>query len=164
MAKVFLSLGSNQGDRSANLAEAIRLLRTEVTVAAVSPVYETEPVGYLDQPWFLNLVCEIVTDKTPRQMLTLAGKVEQALGRVREIRYGPRTVDVDILLYDDLVLDEPDLQIPHPRMIERAFVLIPLAEIAGDFIHPGTKTSISTLKDMMTDKSQVRLWKGDRHV
>lgn len=162
MARVFLGLGSNQGDRHANLLEALRLLGSEVAITRVSSFYETEPVGYIDQEWFLNAACEATTDKTPRQMLTLANDVEQALGRTREIRWGPRTIDVDILLYDDLVLNEPDLQVPHPRMLERAFVLIPLAEIADEVIHPVAKLSIGTLAARLADRSEVHIWKGNR--
>lgn len=161
MARVFLGLGSNQGDRRANLAAAVRLLESEVKVEKVSSIYETEPVGYLDQPWFLNAVCEVITGRTPRQMLALAGSIEASLGRVREIRYGPRTIDVDVLMYDDFILDEPDLQIPHPRMLERAFVLVPLAEIASEVVHPKAKLTIGALRDTLGDKAQVRHWKGD---
>lgn len=164
MAKVYLGLGANLGDRTANLVAALRMLGRQASIVRVSPLYETEPVGYVDQPWFLNAACEIVTDKTPREVLALANAVEAELGRIRDVRYGPRTVDVDILLYDDLVVDEPDLQIPHPRMTERPFVLVPLADIAGDVVHPGLQKTINTERDAVDDKSAVRLWKDDWYV
>ncbi|MCL5263783.1 MAG: 2-amino-4-hydroxy-6-hydroxymethyldihydropteridine diphosphokinase [Chloroflexi bacterium] len=162
MATVFLGLGSNQGDRMQNLRMALQLLAHEVTVNRVSSIYETEPVDYLDQPWFLNAVCQIETELSPRETLALANRVEQELGRQRTVRYGPRTIDVDILLYDNCVIDEPDLRIPHPEMAKRAFVLVPLAEIGGHIVHPRLGTSVDDLMHRLGDSSQVRLWKEDK--
>lgn len=140
MADVYLGLGSNLGDKVANLREALRLLAgtrdSEVTLLAVSSLFRTEPVGYLDQDWFLNAAAHIETQLTPRELLNRLLGIEQALGRVRTVRNGPRIIDLDILLWGNLVVDEDDLVIPHPRMHERLFVLDPLAEIAPDIRHP----------------------------
>jgi len=124
--RAFLSLGSNMGDRQRHLTDAIESL---AGVVAVSPVYETEPVGGPLQDPFLNVVVELDTDLTPRQLLGVAHRLESAAGRVRVEHWGPRTLDVDILLFGDLVVDEPDLVIPHPRMWDRRFVLAPLADL-----------------------------------
>ena len=141
----YLGLGSNLGDREENLRKALSLLGDVGEIIALSSVYETEPWGYAEQPSFLNMVCGFRTSLSPPELLALAQEVERKLGRVRTIRYGPRTMDVDILLYGDLVLDTPDLQIPHPRIPERAFVLAPLAEIAPDVEHLTLKRPISAL-------------------
>ena len=133
--RAFLGLGSNLGDRWATLRAAVAALPD---VVAVSPVYETEPVGGPPgQPPYLNLVVELDTDRTPRDLLEEAHRLEAAAGRVRTDRWGPRTLDVDVLLVGDLVVDEPDLVVPHPRMAERAFVLAPLADLAPDLVPPG---------------------------
>jgi 2-amino-4-hydroxy-6-hydroxymethyldihydropteridine diphosphokinase len=141
--KIFLSLGSNVGDREANLRAAIERL----PILRVSPTYETEPVDFTDQPWFLNLVIEIETDLSPRELLTATSRIEHELGRVRDIPKGPRTIDIDILLYGDEVIDEPDLQIPHLRMVERRFVLAPLADLAPDLRHPVTHRTVREMLD-----------------
>jgi|SRR5579883_668428 len=143
-AKVYLGLGSNVGDREGNLKSAIERL----PVVRVSPIYETEPVDYTDQPWFLNLVVEIETDLSPRDLLRFTAAIEQDLGRTRDIPKGPRTIDIDILFYGDVVVDEPDLQIPHPRIAERRFVLAPLADLAPDFRHPVTHR---TVREMLAE-------------
>ena len=141
----YLGLGSNLGDREENLRKALSLLGDVGEITALSSVYETEPWGYAEQPYFLNMVCEFRTSLSPPELLALAQEVERRLGRVRTIRYGPRTMDVDILLYGDQIVDTPDLQIPHPRIPERAFVLAPLAEIAPDVEHSTLKRPISAL-------------------
>ncbi|WP_274365929.1 2-amino-4-hydroxy-6-hydroxymethyldihydropteridine diphosphokinase [Paenibacillus thermotolerans] len=131
-AKVaYLGLGSNVGDRERQLFEAIRLLDAveNTSVTAVSRVYETDPVGYLDQPAFLNMACRLETALSPQQLLQAVAVIEGRLGRERIIRWGPRTIDIDILLYDDLKLDTPELTIPHPRLLERLFVLAPLRDV-----------------------------------
>lgn len=131
-ARAFLGLGSNVGDRWAHLRAAVGALPD---VAAVSPVYETDPVGGPeDQEPYLNCVVMLLTDRTPRQLLSLCRELETAAGRVRTERWGPRTLDVDVLLVGDMVVDDPDLQVPHPRMRERPFVLVPLADLAPDLV------------------------------
>lgn len=132
MERIYLSLGSNLGDREANLVEAVRLLGEKVVVKTVSSIYETEPWGFKDQDPFLNLALEGETDLSPLDLLDFTQGVEKAMKRVKTIVYGPRIIDVDILLYGDVEMREDRLTIPHPKMKERAFVLIPLQEIAKD--------------------------------
>jgi 2-amino-4-hydroxy-6-hydroxymethyldihydropteridine diphosphokinase len=147
MADVYLGLGSNVGDKAANLREALRRLTgagdSEITLRAVSSLYRTEPVGYVDQDWFLNAAVHIGTRLSPRELLTRLIEVERELGRVRTVRNGPRSIDLDILLWEDLVVNEDDLVIPHPRLQERMFVLEPLAEIAPDARHPALGMTIA---------------------
>ncbi len=155
--RVFVSLGSNLGDRQANLEQALRLLASEaVHVVRRSSWYETDPVGYADQPAFLNLVVEVRTILEPRALLLRAHAVEAALGRVRTIRWGPRAVDVDLLLYGRRVVEEPDLVVPHPRMRERAFVLVPLHEVAPDLVLPDG-TPVAALLPLVADQRVVRI-------
>ena len=136
--QAYLALGSNMGDRLATLQRAVDLLdaRSGIDVVRSSRVYETEPVGP-PQPPYLNAVIEVRTDLEPRELLKECLAVEAELGRVRAERWGPRTIDVDVLTYDEREVAEPDLQIPHPRMHERAFVLIPLSDLAADPMLPG---------------------------
>ena len=143
MARAYVGLGANLGDRAATLTRAIRLLgeRPGIDVVAVSSFRETDPVGYLDQPQFLNAAVAIDTSLPPQGLLATLLEVERELGRVREgPRYGPRTVDLDLLLMDDLVLDEPGLELPHPRLHERVFALEPLAELDPDIVVPAHGT------------------------
>lgn len=132
----YLSLGSNLGDRAANLREAILRLDVAGPARAVSAFYETQPVEVLDQPWFLNCVLAIETEKPPRELLNLALSIEKAMGRLRTRDKGPRKIDIDIVLFGDRIVDEPGLTIPHPSMHLRRFVLEPLAEIAPAARHP----------------------------
>jgi 2-amino-4-hydroxy-6-hydroxymethyldihydropteridine diphosphokinase len=134
----YLSLGANLGDRKAMLEAALRGLEAsnQVRVVKASSVYETEPIGYVGQPWFYNLAAEIETDLDPNSLLTLTKQVERELNRTREIHWGPRTIDIDILLYDDLVTNGNRLTLPHPEMVGRRFVLEPLVEIAPDLKLP----------------------------
>ena len=134
--RVYLGLGSNLGDRQGNIRTALELLGNSIAVIKTSSVYETEPWGYEEQPRFLNCVCEGTTRLVPRALLTAAKEVEMAVGREPTFPNGPRLLDVDILLYGHQVVREPGLEIPHPRMWERAFVLVPLAEIAEAYLHP----------------------------
>lgn len=134
MTRTFLGLGSNIGDRLGHLRTAVASLPA---VRAVSDVYETDPVGGPEQGRFLNIVVEIDTDLDPHALLVLCHRIESAADRVRDVRWGPRTLDVDILWVDGVTLDDPDLAIPHPRMFERRFVLAPLAELAPDLTPPG---------------------------
>lgn len=138
MATVFLGLGTNLGDREANLRAALRMLRDVVRIEAVSAVYESEPVGYRAQPDFWNLVVRAMTRLEPLALLEAVRGIERALGREPSFRNAPRVMDIDLLLYDDVELDLPELTLPHPRMLERAFVLKPLAELAPDAVHPRT--------------------------
>ncbi|UXR30176.1 2-amino-4-hydroxy-6-hydroxymethyldihydropteridine diphosphokinase [Staphylococcus simulans] len=155
MTDVFLGLGSNVGDRENQLKEAIRLLdeQSGIKVVKVSSFYETEPVGYVDQPDFLNLCVEIQTELSPKAVLERGLAIEQQLHRVRKERWGPRTLDIDILLYGDQIIEEQDLTIPHPRMTKRAFVLIPLQEIAPNKVEPRTQTKI---KDITVPNETVK--------
>jgi 2-amino-4-hydroxy-6-hydroxymethyldihydropteridine diphosphokinase len=146
MKLVYLSLGSNIGDREANLRAAIdRLPPAGLRVGRVSPVYETEPEGYTDQRWFLNMAVEAETALFPMQLLSRTSRIERELGRVRTIPNGPRTIDIDILLYGNAVVRAPRLEIPHPRMAERRFVLAPLADLAPDLRHPLTHRTVRQL-------------------
>lgn len=133
---VYLSLGSNLGDRRANLKQALSLLSESVEIVKVSSVYDTEPVGVGEQPRFLNLVCRLNTDVGPMQLLSLIKGIEAGMGRDLSLRDAPRIIDIDIIFYGDTIIESPELVIPHPRMRERAFVLIPFAEIAPDVVHP----------------------------
>lgn len=147
MKTAYLGLGSNVGERLEQLESAIKILDNVegVQVSQISSVYETEPVGYVDQPNFLNLCVEVKTELTPQQLLQQCFYTEQQLHRVRDIRWGPRTLDVDILLYEDEIIEEENLIVPHQRMRERSFVLTPLNDIAADVVEPRTQLSISEL-------------------
>lgn len=145
MRTVHIGLGSNVGDRLAALRSAVALLAEHGTIERVSSVYETAPVGVVDQPPFLNACVALATALSARELLARTRAVEHALGRVERRRWGPREIDVDILLCGDLVVAEPDLAVPHPRMTDRAFVLVPLAEIAAGAVVPGTDASVATL-------------------
>lgn len=152
-----LGLGSNLGDRVRNLERALDHLRHGVRLERLSSIYETEPVGDREQPWFLNMVCIGATLMKPDALLAYIHRVEDTLGRERGAkRSGPRTVDIDILAHDDLVIDAPELKIPHPRLIERAFVLEPLAEIAPEWRHPVEgKTAAELLEGMRGEVVRV---------
>ena len=132
MNKVYLSLGTNIGDREQNLKQAVEMLHSkdDIEVKAVSSIYETDPVGFLDQPSFLNIAVYIETNLSSQETLKICQSIENELGRVREIRWGPRIIDLDILLYNNDNIEVENLVVPHPRMYERAFVLVPLLEIA----------------------------------
>ncbi len=144
---VYLSLGSNVGDREANLRTAIEKLGECGEVKAVSSLYETEPVEFTNQPWFLNCAVGLETEKMPRQLLKAILGIEQQMGRKRVQPKGPRLIDLDILLFGDTVMNAAELTIPHPAMHERRFVLAPLAEIAVDAQHPVLKKSVRALLD-----------------
>jgi 2-amino-4-hydroxy-6-hydroxymethyldihydropteridine diphosphokinase len=143
---VYLALGSNLGNRKENLKEAIAALSPQLDVKAKSHVYETPPWGYENQPTFLNQVLKAQTYLEPERLLKHLKRLETALGRKETFRNGPRLIDIDILLYDDLVMNTSLLTLPHPRMHERAFVLLPMMDIAPDLIHPVTKKSV---RDML---------------
>ena len=150
-------MGSNLGDRAANLRAAIRSLKlARINVLKTSSFYETEPVGYLDQPWFLNCVVEGETNRQPQELLESFRAMEMAFHSKKEIVNGPRILDIDILLFGDETFDTPDLKIPHPRMLDRKFVLVPLAEIAPDQKHPAWAANVSKLLAKSKDTSEVR--------
>jgi 2-amino-4-hydroxy-6-hydroxymethyldihydropteridine diphosphokinase len=145
MPIIYLALGSNLGNRSENLLSAIHDLEPDIRVINCSPVYETPPWGYEDQPKFLNQVIEGETFLTPGDLLAYIKNIEDQIGREETFRYGPRSIDIDILFYDDLVIDTPPLIIPHTRIPERAFVLIPMANLSSDFRHPALGVTIEHL-------------------
>ncbi len=145
MSRMYLSLGSNLGSRLSNLRRALHALAPQVRLTRLSGVYETDPWGYLEQPAFLNMAAAAETDLPPLDLLAHLKQVERSLGREPTFRYGPRSIDLDILFYDDAVLDLPGLQIPHPQLAGRPFVLVPLAELAPALVHPGLGLSVSTL-------------------
>jgi 2-amino-4-hydroxy-6-hydroxymethyldihydropteridine diphosphokinase len=143
---IYLGLGSNLGDRRANLAQAVKRLEApDLRVKRASSIYETEPRDVPQQPWFLNQVVEADTDLFPKQLLSRIQKIEREMGRKRIVSKGPRVIDIDILLFGDSVLATPELEIPHPRMIERRFVLEPLAELAPDLRDPVTGRTVREL-------------------
>jgi 2-amino-4-hydroxy-6-hydroxymethyldihydropteridine diphosphokinase len=149
----YIALGSNVGDRAENLRSAReRLEGPDLRVLRASSIYETAPRDVEDQPWFLNQVMECETDLFPRQLLERLQKIERAMGRKRRMAKGPREIDLDILLYGDAVVKAPELEIPHPRMGERRFVLEPLAELAAEKRHPGTKRTVLEMLGSVKDQ------------
>ena len=159
MSIVFLSLGSNMGDRQANLAEAVGILSEKMRLLRQSSLYETAAWGYTEQADFLNQVVQFETNLKPLPLLNFLKKTEVEIGRVENFRYGPRLIDIDILFYDDLIRNTKKLQIPHPRIAERAFVLVPLNEIAPDFVHPLLGKTITEMLAEVPEKEGVRLCK-----
>ncbi len=156
---IYLSLGSNLGDRAANLERAIEALPdVGVKVLRSSSIYETEPVDFLAQPWFLNCVVEARTSLEPRPLLQELQAIERKLGSSKLIPRGPRIIDLDVLFYDDEVIRENGLEIPHPRLAERRFVLVPLVEIAPELLHPVLNVTAATLLANTQDHSAVRVW------
>src|SRR4051812_24551626 len=157
----FISLGSNMGNRFTLLEEALTSLQTgyPIELVNISSIYETDPVGYENQNCFLNMVAQIRTSLKPEELLAACLQTEKKLGRKREIRWGPRTIDLDILLYNDENMITERLVIPHPRMHERSFVMIPLLEICPDITLPAMKQPLCELADQLSDREGVRIWK-----
>jgi 2-amino-4-hydroxy-6-hydroxymethyldihydropteridine diphosphokinase len=156
---VYLSLGANLGNRQANLDQALKLISERMRLGKVSSIYDTEPVGLVNQPRFLNLACEVFTRLTPEGLLALLKGIEQKMGRYS--RSGePRIIDIDIVLFGDQIINAPNLVIPHPKMHERSFVLIPLAEIAPDFVHPVLKKTIKELNKAVKEVQGVMKFNG----
>jgi 2-amino-4-hydroxy-6-hydroxymethyldihydropteridine diphosphokinase len=158
MKTVHLSLGSNVGEREANLQSAIDALHSpDIRITRISSVYETEPVDCPGQRWFLNLVAEAETGLFPMQLLSRAMRIERQLGRKRTIAKGPRTIDIDILLYGNFVVHSGTLEVPHPRLAERRFVLAPLAELAPDLRHPVTRQSVRQMLDATAGRTVKKI-------
>ena len=153
---VYLSLGSNVGDRENHLRQAIARLAPEGRIMSVSSFYETEPVEFTDQSWFLNCAVALETTETPERLMAALLQIEQQMGRQRIQKKGPRTIDIDILLFGDAILDGPALTIPHPAMHQRRFVLEPLAEIAPEVRHSVLKKTIRELLDALPAGQEVR--------
>ena len=156
---IFLALGSNMGNRLTTLKAAVLNFSPQISVKKKSSVYETPPWGFVEQDAFLNHVIKAETYLEPEPLLRHLKRLETALGRVPNFQNGPRLIDIDILFFDDAVIDTPPLVVPHPRLHERAFVLVPLAEIEPDFVHPTLQKPIRNLRDEV-DRSEIRIYTG----
>jgi 2-amino-4-hydroxy-6-hydroxymethyldihydropteridine diphosphokinase len=157
MNQIYLSLGSNIGDRAQNIAQAIEALPSHgVRLARQSSLYETEPVELRAQDWFLNCVVEVETNLQPQELMQVLLKIERSMGRERTVPKGPRVIDMDILLFGSATVAESHLEIPHPRMNDRRFVLVPLTEIAPAAVHPVLKKTVQQLFEDALDRSEVR--------
>lgn len=161
MTRVFIGLGSNIGDRKKNIEVAMRLLDAppDIKVEKGSSLYTTEPIGYVGQDWFLNSVVEVSTLLSPKDLLHRCQAIEEQMGRVRTMLWGPRTIDLDILLYGEEIIEDDELIIPHPNMHKRGFVLVPLAEIAPEVIHPKLNKKASELLRQLKDGHKVEVYK-----
>ena len=157
---VYLSLGSNLGDRAANIADAVERLEAIGHVSAVSTLYETSPVEFTDQPWFVNAVAELDTRLDPERLMSLLLDIERAMGRERTHPKGPRKIDLDILLYDDIEIHSETVDVPHPAMHQRLFVLIPLAELAPAARHPRLQLTASQMLATLPITDTVRPYTG----
>ena len=156
MTDVYLGVGSNLGDKQGNIRKALDLLQEKCEVRAVSSLYNTEPVGFADQDWFLNGAVKIETELAPGELRFFLRSIEERLGKKNIRKNGPRTIDLDILFYGNRTIDEVGLTIPHPRLHERLFVLAPLEEICPDFVHPLLNRSVRELKSRLKDKHKVK--------
>jgi 2-amino-4-hydroxy-6-hydroxymethyldihydropteridine diphosphokinase len=158
MATAYIGLGSNLGDRMATLRKAVQRLETLGRITGVSSLYETEPVGYLEQPRFLNAVVALETALAPGDLLRALLGIEHDLGRTRSFADAPRTLDLDLLLVDDVALETPELTLPHPRLHERAFVLVPLAELSPELVHPVSGQKVRQLLRALPDRRGVEAY------
>jgi 2-amino-4-hydroxy-6-hydroxymethyldihydropteridine diphosphokinase len=158
MATAYIGLGANLGDRMTTLQMAIQRLQTLGSIERVSSLYETEPVGYLEQPPFLNAVVALDTALTPAELVSALLSIERDLGRLRSFPNAPRTLDLDLLTVDNIILDTPELTLPHPRLHERAFVLVPLAEIAPELVLPGSEMTMPELLQTLPDPGGVEVF------
>jgi 2-amino-4-hydroxy-6-hydroxymethyldihydropteridine diphosphokinase len=157
MAEAFIAIGSNLGNRESNIRTALNLLKEKVTVLKISSTYETEPMYVEDQNWFLNSVVKIETDMPPPELLCYLKDIERRMGREKRTRYSPRIMDLDILFYGKEVIIQNDLEIPHPKIQERRFVLVPLVEIEPDHLHPILqRTASQLLSELNSDKSVIK--------
>ncbi|MSQ22308.1 MAG: 2-amino-4-hydroxy-6-hydroxymethyldihydropteridine diphosphokinase [Dehalococcoidia bacterium] len=160
LINAFLGLGSNLGSREESLARGLALLAGSLQVVETSSIYETEPWGFTEQPPFLNMVCRVRAGIPPNELLLLCQEVERQVGRQPTFRYGPRVLDIDILDYGGTVVTSPALALPHPLLAERAFVLVPLAEIAPEWEHPVLRKRAWQLLEEVSGRGGVRLWAG----
>ena len=158
MAHAYIGLGSNIDDRFNYITQALQLLldADDVSLVQISSLYETEPVGYEEQDWFLNGVVAVETGLSVHRLLALLKEIEGAVGRQHRARWGPREVDLDLLIYDQCCINTPDLIVPHPEMHQRSFVLVPFAEIAPDVLHPIFRQNIRTLLSNLNDEKTVK--------
>ncbi len=161
MINAFIGIGTNLGDRKKHIAEALERLerRTDIKVIKSSSLYVTEPIGYVGQDWFLNCVVEVMTSMPPRELLSHCLSIEEQMGRTRTMQWGPRIIDLDILLYDDTVIEDDELTVPHPNMDKRRFVLVPIVEIAPDVIHPKLNKTVTDLLKNLKDAHKVDLYR-----
>jgi len=157
MKAIYLGLGSNLGNRLMNLARCLKELRAsgELQLKKMSSIYESEPHGHCDQPWFLNMVVEIATDLAPLQLLKLTQQIEKQMGRTKTFHWGPRIIDIDILSFNNLIFKHPMLSLPHQQLHLRQFVLLPLKEIAAGFVHPEFNKDIDQLLMTCQDKNKI---------
>lgn len=154
---VYLSLGTNLGNRKLNLKNALKYIKkNKIKIKKLSSIYKTEPVGYKNQPFFYNMCVKVCTELPPENLLKKIKKIEKKLGRKKGIKWGPRIIDIDILFYNNIILSKKNLKIPHPEIVKRKFVLKPLCEIAGKFIHPELHLSVEELLKKTDLKPKVR--------
>ena len=155
MAKSYIGIGSNLGNKHKNIKKAISLLEEKAKIVKISPVYETEPVGYKKQEWFLNCCAKVKTEFSPLNLLRFLKSIEKTMKRKKTVRFGPRTIDLDILFYNNKIINKRNLVIPHPRLHERLFVLEPLSKIAPGFVHPKLKKNILELRNKLKKRKNI---------